>query len=40
MEMEQEEDKPTGKDTSKEKDERPSFGARPDTKSPHFDFKK
>ena len=25
---------------SKEKAERPSFGTRPDTKSPHFDFKK
>ena len=27
------------KETTSEKDEKPSFGARPDTKSPRFDFK-
>ena len=40
MEMEQEEDKPNKKDTSKEKAEKPSCGARPNTKSPQFDFKR
>ena len=40
MEAEQEEDKPNGKDSSKERDEKPSFGTRPDTKSPQFDFKR
>ena len=40
MEMEQEEDKPNGKDTSKDKVEKPLFSARPDTKSPQFNFKK
>ena len=40
METEQEEDKPNEKDMSKEKAEKPSFGGRPDTKSPQFDFKR
>ena len=40
METDQEEDKLNGKDLSKEKDEKPLFGARPDTKSPQFDFKR
>ena len=39
-ETEQEECKPPDKETSKEQTEKPSFGARPDTKSPQFDFKK
>ena len=30
----------SGKSTSNEKDEKPSFGIRPDTKNPDFDFKK
>ena len=30
----------SGKNTSKEKDEKPSFSARPDTKNHNFDFKK
>ena len=30
----------SGKDKSKEKDEKPFFGVRPDTKDPKFDFKK
>ena len=30
----------SGKSTSNEKDEKPSFGVRPDTKNPDFDFKK
>ena len=30
----------SGKSASKEKDEKPSFGARPNTKDPDFDFKK
>ena len=39
-EAKQEEDKPNGKDSSKERDEKPSFGTRPDTESPQFDFKR
>ena len=30
----------SGKNESKEKDEKPSFGTRPDAKNPEFDFKK
>ena len=30
----------SGKNTSNEKDEKPSFGVRPNTKDPDFDFKK
>ena len=30
----------SGKNKFKEKDEKPSFGARPNTKNPEFDFKK
>ena len=33
-------DEASGKNKFKEKDEIPSFGARPDTKNPRFDFKK
>ena len=33
-------DKNSGKNKFKEKDEKPSFGARPDTKNPEFDFKR
>ena len=39
-ETEQEGRKPPDKETSKEQTEKPSFGARLDTKSPQFDFKK
>ena len=39
-EIDQEESKSTKKDTFKEKAEKPSFSARPDTKSPQFDFKR
>ena len=39
-EIDPETDKTDGKNKFKEKDERPLFGARPDTKSPAFDFKK
>ena len=30
----------SGKSASNEKDEKPSFGARPNTKDPNFDFKR
>ena len=40
MEIDPEIGNGSGKNESKEKDEKPSFGARPDTKSPEFDFKK
>ena len=39
-EIDLETDKTDGKNKFKEKDKRPLFGARPDTKSPAFDFKK
>ena len=39
-ETEQKESKTKEKETSKEKDKKPSFSAQPDTKSPQFDFKK
>ena len=37
---EQKESETDEKETSKEKDEKPTFSTRPDTKSPQFDFKK
>ena len=40
MEVDQETNDNSGKKTSNEKDEKPSFGARPNTKNPDFDFKK
>ena len=39
-EVDPESNKTSGKNKFKEKDEKPSFGARPDTKSLAFDFKK
>ena len=39
-EIEQEKNKSTEKEMSKKKAEKPSFGARPDTKSPQIDFKR
>ena len=39
-EVNQETDDASGKNTSNEKDEKPSFGVRPNTKDPDFDFKK
>ena len=39
-EINQETNDTSGRSASKEKDEKPSFGARPNTKDPHFDFKK
>ena len=38
-ETKQEGSKTKQRETSNEKDEKPSFSARPDTKSPQFDFK-
>ena len=38
-ETEQEGSETKQQETSSKKDEKPSFGARPDTKSPQFDFK-
>ena len=40
MEINQETSNTSGKDISNEKDEKPSFGIRPNTKNPDFDFKK
>ena len=40
MEVNQETNDASGKNTSNEKDEKPSFGIRPNTKDPDFDFKK
>ena len=40
MEVNQETDDASGKNTSDEKDKNPSFGIRPNTKNPDFDFKK
>ena len=40
MEVNQETNNTSGKSASNEKDEKPSFGARPNTKDPDFDFKK
>ena len=40
MEVNQETSDTSGKNASNEKDEKPSFGARPNTKNPDFDFKK
>ena len=40
MEVNQETDNASGKSTSNEKDEKPSFCIRPNTKNPDFDFKK
>ena len=39
-EVNQETSDTSGKNASNEKDEKPSFGARPNTKNPNFDFKK
>ena len=39
-EINQETNDTSGRSASKEKDEKPSFGARPNTKDPNFDFKK
>ena len=39
-EVNQETNDASGKNTSNEKDEKPSFGVRPNTKDPDFDFKK
>ena len=39
-EVNQETKNTSGKNVSNEKDEKPSFGTRPDTKNPDFDFKK
>ena len=39
-EINQETSNTSGKNTSNEKDEKPSFGIRPNTKNPDFDFKK
>ena len=40
MEVNQETNNTSGKSASNKKDEKPSFGARPNTKDPDFDFKK
>ena len=40
MEIDPEVGNNSGKNESKEKDKKPSFGTRPDTKNPKFDFKK
>ena len=40
MEVNQETSNTSGKNASNEKDEKPSFGIRSDTKNPNFDFKK
>ena len=40
MEVNQDTNDTSGKSASNEKDEKPSFGARPNTKDPDFDFKK
>ena len=40
MEINQETSDTSGKNASNEKDEKPSFGIRPNTKNPDFDFKK
>ena len=40
MEVNQETNDASGKNTSNEKEEKPSFGIRPNTKDPDFDFKK
>ena len=40
MEVNQEINDTSGKSASNEKDEKPSFGIRPNTKDPNFDFKK
>ena len=40
MEVSQETSDTSGKNVSNEKDEKPSFGVRPNTKNPDFDFKK
>ena len=40
MEVNQDINDTSGKSASKEKDEKPSFGTRPNTKDPDFDFKK
>ena len=40
MEIDPETGDNSGKNKSKEKDEKPSFGTRPDTKNSEFDFKK
>ena len=40
MEVNQETNDTSGKSASNEKDEKPSFGARPNTKNPDFNFKK
>ena len=40
MEVNQEADNASGKNTSNEKDEKPSFSVRPNTKDSDFDFKK
>ena len=40
MEVNQETNDTSGKSASNEKDEKPSFGVRPNTKDPGFDFKK
>ena len=39
-EVNQETNDTSGKSASNEKDEKPSFGIRPNTKDPDFDFKK
>ena len=39
-EVNQETNSTSGKSASNEKDEKPSFGARPNTKDPDFDFKR
>ena len=39
-EVKQETNDTSGKSASNEKDEKPSFGARPNTKNPDFNFKK
>ena len=40
MEVNQETDDASGENTSNEKDKKPSFGVRPNTKDSNFDFKK
>ena len=40
MEVNQETNDTSGKNASNDKDEKPSFGIRPNTKNPDFDFKK
>ena len=40
MEINQEASNTSGKSTSNEKDDKPSFGTRPNTKNPDFDFRK